>query len=116
MRMATAQLLPPLVIAVVAENPAEGGGSVMDLLAVPPGQGRLLLPAVRAMDYTRTSCKRALFSRLCLWCHVFLVSWTRATGPLWRADCLHKETTMDQQLTGHLTWSTDPSGPGWQLT
>jgi len=23
---------------------------------------------------------------------------------------------MDHQLTGHLTWSTDPSGPGWQLT
>jgi hypothetical protein len=23
---------------------------------------------------------------------------------------------MDHQLTGHLTWSTDPTVPGWQLT
>jgi hypothetical protein len=23
---------------------------------------------------------------------------------------------MDQQLTGHLTWSTDPTVPGWRLT
>ena len=23
---------------------------------------------------------------------------------------------MDHQLTGHLTWSTDPTVPGWRLT
>ena len=84
--------------------------------AVPPGHGRSLLPAVRAMGTTRTSYKHASFPTVVPMVPRLPGVLDTCYGPSMRADCLRKETAMDHQLTGHLTWSTDPTVPGWQLT
>jgi hypothetical protein len=69
--------------------------------AVPPGHGRSLLPAVRAMGTTRTSYKRASFPTVVPMVPRLPGVLDTCYGPSMRADCLRKEMAMDHQLTGY---------------